>query len=59
MKNGAVEITEPRRWDETWSQSKTCSELLPLDQDAEELVQLSTGISKDADPTSSGPSSSV
>lgn len=57
MRNGAMEtdpgITEPCRREGTWSHSNTCSEQLPSDQDAEELVQLTTGISKDAGPTSS------
>lgn len=57
MKNGAVQtdpgITEPCRREGTWSRSNACSELLPLDQGAEELVQLTTGTSQDAGPTSS------
>lgn len=65
MKNWAVKtdpgMTEPCRWEGTsgghWSNA--CSKLVPLDQDAEKLVQLTSSISKDADPTFSGPCSSV
>ena len=65
MKKRAVKtdpgMTEPCRWEGTlgglWS--NTCSKLVPLDQDAEELVQLSSSISKDGDATSSSPCSSA